>query len=196
MLTSLSPCDVPGYKRAHKPEPRRPADVDDWLRNKAPGTRMLLPSSGRQGFEPVRAPPALVGTVSREQMKAMLEHENKLRLSEEYQQALDQLGECEDAEVEALYLELQHKVARQAGLPASVGVKVLRSFQTLFPNDAELQSIPLYVKYNRSKQGSLREGDTVPATPLATLNGNVRLLGSHLSSLPNKPQVLVSGSGS
>lgn len=187
----------PGYQRAHKPEPRRVRQVDDWLRNKAPGTRMLLPSSGRQGFENVRAAPSLAGKVSREQMKAMLEHENALRLSEEYQEALDQLGECEDADVEALYLQLQQRVARQAGLPASIGVKALRSFQALFPDDAELQSIPLYVKYNRSKQGTLREGDPVPSTPLATLNGNVRLLNLHLtSSVPTKAHVLISGSGS
>jgi len=69
--------------------------------------------------------------------------------------------------------ELQQRVLRdEAGVPPArmaAALFALRGAAQLFPRDAELRRIPLYVRHNRAEQGALRAGDALPEVPLFPL---------------------------
>ena len=54
-----------------------------------------------------------------------------------------------------------------------------------------MKEIPLYVKYNRARDGNLKEGDIAPNVPTFTLDGKPRQL---LDGAEAKPVVIVGGS--
>ena len=94
----------------------------------------------------------------------MLRAEEAARRSEETQAAY---GEAERGGSDWLQVTeaLQRRLLREAGVAperAAAALFALRAAAQLFPCDAELRSIPLYVRNNRAAQGSLREGDAVP----------------------------------
>eukprot|EP00656_Telonema_subtile_P025792 TRINITY_DN2782_c0_g1_i1.p1 TRINITY_DN2782_c0_g1~~TRINITY_DN2782_c0_g1_i1.p1 ORF type:complete len:263 (-),score=51.65 TRINITY_DN2782_c0_g1_i1:712-1500(-) len=105
---------------------------------------MLMPASGRRGFElhtPSQPPPEWF---SRELLMSMLQLENQARLSTQVQDRMDQIGDDTSPSVDALYLELQLEAARSAGAPDhEMAVDLLRSAVSLFPDDHEIQSIPM-----------------------------------------------------
>lgn len=53
-------------------------------------------------------------------------------------------------------------------------VEILRSAQYLFPEIPEVSTTPLYVRYNRSRAGSLQPGDVIPAGIRLTSVSNKR----------------------
>jgi hypothetical protein len=65
---------------------------------------------------------------------------------------------------------LQRRVAAEFGLPEAVGLAALRGAEVLCahsPEDAaEVHEISLYRKFNRCRDGGLREGDPPPDAPL------------------------------
>lgn len=102
----------------------------------------------------------------------MLRAEEAARLSEATQAAY---AEAERGGSDWLHVTeaLQRRLLREeAGVPperTAAALFALRAAAQLFPRDAELRSIPLYVRHNRAAQGGLREGDAVPDVPLHTL---------------------------
>ncbi len=54
-------------------------------------------------------------------------------------------------------------------------VNELRRATLNFPDDAEIASIPLYVRNNRARRGTLRVGDKGPDVPLLTFEVNVEV---------------------
>lgn len=56
--------------------------------------------------------------------------------------------------------DIQRQVAREFGFEDEmVGVEVIRTAISTYPNDLELHNIPHYVRYNRARQGDLNVGN-------------------------------------
>jgi len=80
------------------------------------------------------------------------------------------IGDCEQS-LSAFTEELQIQVCREFGLDPNVGVELIRSAVSLFPDDVEIRSIPHYVRHNRCFEGTLRAGDQPPNCRVAQLDG-------------------------
>jgi hypothetical protein len=164
---------------------------------------MLLPSSGRLGFD-LLPPPPMAECPSKEQMKWMLQRENELRLSSEIQEKLEWAVEGISQEsVNAILEAVQKQVVSEAGYSQSEeqhGIQLLRSAQAIFPEDKEIHDIPMYVKYNRAAQGSVCVGDEIPSTQVASISGGRCLpfteMITHLAFPLSQPIVVFTGSGS
>jgi hypothetical protein len=96
-------------------------------------------------------------------IKEMLRRENELRLSE---QTLSRFK----VEGHEMYVpiteEIQRQVCREFGLSEEVGLTALRCADRLMPTSAdlaEIKEISFYRKYNRMRDGDVKEGDCVPS---------------------------------
>ena len=102
----------------------------------------------------------------------------------------------DDAQV---FRSIKERVIEEFGLPKEY-IDILYSAQSRFPGDPDVINSAGYLKYNRSKQGTLNEGDAVPMheMPLASLDGNVFTLAERLEDDPQgpaaRPVVIVAGS--
>jgi hypothetical protein len=101
---------------------------------------------------------------SPEVIKAILRRENDLRLSEE---TLANFSCCStpDGWLDVVD-KLQRRIASEFGLSEQVGLDAMRLADKLLPDDPEVTEISLYRKYNRCRDGDLREGDHAPDVPL------------------------------
>jgi hypothetical protein len=89
--------------------------------------------------------------------------------------------------------DIQRQVAREFGFEDEVvGVEVIRTAISTYPNDPEIRSIPHYVKYNRARQGDLKVGDITPDVPLHHMDGRPCRLSEMLSD--TLPTVVIGGS--
>lgn len=118
----------------------------------------------------------------------MLELENDLRLSEEWQNKYAVVRNSTVIDWMDLTIDLQRSVI-QRFLPDNMkhnenaiqfGLNVLRSVQTLFKDDEELMNIPLYIKYNRARRGILKKGDSYVDVPLIDFKSNQHITLSNL----------------
>lgn len=125
----------------------------------------------------------------------MLEEENRQRLSEPVQRLYAQ------AEESGTYDWMRVTEALQAALCKAFGYGIdsaeeletaLYELRTAAFRHPELASIPLYVRYNRARDGDLKEGDIIPHIPLLTLDGGPL----SLSQLEEKGRPLVLFAGS
>jgi len=108
----------------------------------------------------------------KESLIAMLTRERNIRLSSETQDEIDRIMSTRGVYGAAKLSEkIQIHVVQEFGFTGSKikdGLNFLRSAQSLYPNDPEISDIAYYIKYNRSYQGSLREGDDIPDIQLYT----------------------------
>jgi hypothetical protein len=96
--------------------------------------------------------------------------------------------------------KLQRSVLKAAGVSESrmtPALFVLRCAAQLFPDDAELRQISLYVRNNRARQGHLRPGDLPPDVALHPLAGGEGVASvSPIEICAGQPTLLVAGSWS
>jgi hypothetical protein len=97
----------------------------------------------------------------------MLKFEESLRLHPQIQAVYGSMGENE-AEMCRFTDALQAHVAQTFDFDAQVGIHLIRSASTLFPETAKLAH---YVRHNRCFEGSLKIGDEAPDVSLLTLSG-------------------------
>eukprot|EP01113_Clastostelium_recurvatum_P047706 TRINITY_DN8556_c0_g1_i2.p1 TRINITY_DN8556_c0_g1~~TRINITY_DN8556_c0_g1_i2.p1 ORF type:complete len:165 (-),score=36.38 TRINITY_DN8556_c0_g1_i2:609-1103(-) len=115
-------------------------------------------------------------------MRLMLVRENELRLSP----AIQARYEAAEREPELSWMniteDLQKQVLREFNVTKSAtrddggndeeeedvewGLYNLRGASFLYPDEPDFKTIPLYVKYNRCRQGDLHVGMRVPHIPL------------------------------
>jgi len=106
-----------------------------------------------------------------------------------------------------IFTRVQYGVLREFGFEEDQlddGLNYLRSAQSLYPNDDEIRNSAYYIKYNRSCQGDLKEGDIIPDVLLHTLQQTpIRLMEYYHSTcrcsvdiIPSlyRPLVVFSGS--
>ena len=93
-----------------------------------------------------------------------------------------------------IFHSIKERVIEEFGLPKEY-VDILYSAESRFPGDADVINSAGYLKYNRSKQGTINVGDVVPMheMPMASLDGTVATLAERLADDP-RPVVLVAGS--
>ena len=110
-------------------------------------------------------------------LKEALRAEEAARLSAEVQAEYgaveDDAAGADGSDWLAVTAALQERVLRAAGVPArpmEAALFALRGAAQLFPDDAELQRISLYVRHNRARHGTLQPGDTLPDVPLFALD--------------------------
>ena len=92
---------------------------------------------------------------------------------------------------------LQRRVLADAGVPErrmAAALFALRAASQLFPHDAELAAIPLYVRHNHATAGTLRSGDQLPELPLHTLQPTGATTSLRASCAGPLPTLLVAGS--
>jgi len=77
------------------------------------------------------------------------------------------IGE-DEKEMSRFTTALQSHVATEFNVDPVVGIELIRSASTLFPETAKLAH---YVRHNRCFQGDLRPGDEAPDVNLLTLTG-------------------------
>ena len=83
-----------------------------------------------------------------------------------------------------------------SALGADDAVQLIRCAQSLYPRCPEMQEIPHYVKFNRSGQGTVAEGDPVPvdAPLLLSLGCEPVALAAYRGGGGGRPLVIAAGS--
>ena len=85
--------------------------------------------------------------------------------------------------------EVQRQVCQEFGASAREMNKALRELRAAALRHPE---IALYVKYNRSREGTLKEGDACPHIVMHALDGEPQILAAN--SRPGRPLVVIAGS--
>eukprot|EP00456_Euglypha_rotunda_P031662 TRINITY_DN2461_c0_g1_i3.p1 TRINITY_DN2461_c0_g1~~TRINITY_DN2461_c0_g1_i3.p1 ORF type:complete len:444 (+),score=47.00 TRINITY_DN2461_c0_g1_i3:102-1433(+) len=169
-------------------------------RRRIPGALMLLPVSGRVGFQPMIVNPLIDKplyelwlklarqaklpeqdekdkfddeNVKRTFLMALVRREAELRLSEEAQHGMDKYHE-DGAKVFEVTEKMQLKALREFGFQGTenetMGLRLLRSASNLYPDEPQIKET-FYVKYNRAASGTLQVGDVCPDVPLFNAKG-------------------------
>jgi len=100
----------------------------------------------------------------------MLRREDEFRLAPKVQQAYRQIGDCEYT-LSQFTERIQYAVSREFQVDPQIGIELIRSAVSLFPDDEEIKSIPHYVRHNRCFEGHLKPGDTPPDCRVVALDG-------------------------
>jgi len=161
---------------------------------------MLFPSSGHTCFDLITLNKEKFRGVklpTKSLMIQMLQRECHLRLSHEYQFLFTFFTNDEERVTQIIDM-LQLQVVKEFGYN---DVDILRSAQTLFPGDKDIIDAAFYLKYNRCRQGAIKEGDMYDDVPLLRLNGSSTSLNSYFidtckreSLQHDSPFIVVAGS--
>lgn len=111
-------------------------------------------------------------------LAAMLRRENELRLHPQVQEVYGNIGDDEE-EMSRFTTALQAHVASEFNVDTIVGIELIRSASSLFPEAAKLAH---YVRHNRSFTGSLSVGDEAPDVSLSTLTGETTKLWKEIDA--------------
>jgi len=91
----------------------------------------------------------------------MVHREHELRLSSEWQKRFEAAERREDTDWLDCVEELQREICREMGVPEST-VHKLRCANQLFPEEALFRELPIYVRFNRARNGPLSPGLEAP----------------------------------
>lgn len=156
-----------------------------------PMMRMFQPENGRNGFDQLDVPAAIrTGAVPMPDpatLSAVIDRECQLRLDPGTLSAFKDPGIDDSRVIESVQLA--------AGAAFGLGPEVLdliRCAQVLAPACPAVRRAH-YVKFNRTTQGTLRQGDPVPAMGLVdACSGQAVPLASYMR--PGRPLVVAAGS--
>ena len=166
---------VPDWAQAFESEDRRRKKDDEDRRRRMLGmprfgslpsrnsgmARMLVAVNGRDLYRPLQPPTALLedGAVLPPAEMVI----NALRLEAELRKHPATLAKFTDPAVNpnAIIEQIQRGVGDRFELGQHAEA-IIRCAQTLYPGCNAMKEIPHYVRYNRSCDGLLNEGDTIP----------------------------------
>jgi hypothetical protein len=100
----------------------------------------------------------------------LLKREDELRLHPKVQKTYSLIGD-DETQLSEFTANLQMYACKEFGLDPKIGIELIRSAVSLFPQDEEIKNIPHYVRHNRCVEGNLRDGDMVPDCRVARLDG-------------------------
>lgn len=156
---------------------------------------MLVAVNGRQLYEPLAPPQHLLAPdaalPAQDTVAAALRREASLRKDPAT------LAKFMDSATDPI--ELIHSIQQRVGSEFELGPdasSIIRCARTLYPGCAEMSEIPHYVKYNRSCQGTVRQGDPVPSR-LALVPVDApgeRLPLAHFAAGAGRPLIVAAGS--
>lgn len=107
-------------------------------------------------------------------LRDLLRREDELRLSAGVQACFAQIGEAHELFNDYVTM-LQAHTCREFSVSPEVGVELIRSAVSLFPDDTELHQIPHYVRHNRCKRGHLNDGDPIADCKVLSQDGTQEL---------------------
>jgi len=148
--------------------------------------RMFHPTNGRFNFEPCTPSVPFNEMPDRETLVNILIRDNELRLSKDVQEQY-WISDYPSG----VTLAVQTKAVSEYGFSDPW---IIPSAISYFKDDAEIMNIPHYVKFNRSRQGNLNCGDSIPDIPLTNTHGCATSLRQQLEPFGASPVVLVAGS--
>lgn len=128
-----------------------------------------------------------------EVLKKLVLRENELRVSHEWQERFAAAERRADTDWLECVAELQLQVVREFGLQDDT-VNLLRRASQLYPSEPFFQEVPLYVRYNRARNGEMGEGEDVPDVEVLNLSGERMSLWELGGDA--EPLVLIGGSHS
>jgi len=145
-------------------------------------------------YAPTPATNGFVPFIPVDTLRKMLIRENELRLSQETQARYADAETRWDIDWMLVTEELQHQVVQEFGFQDRMDEALysLRCAHIIHPDQADFKTFPLYVKYNRAKDGTIVEGLPAPDTKAFTLDGKEVSLLDHQKD--GKALVLVGGS--
>jgi hypothetical protein len=148
--------------------------------------------SGKTGYEIIEQGPAFWVEFNKETLVLVLKKENELRLSDKYQEKYSKRDDLDW--LVAVTTELQREALRSVDEPldTEVGLEGLQTARGKWKDDPEVQSIPLYIRFDRSHNGELKQGDPIPNCTLHNLQDSKEM--SLFDFVHDKPLVLVAGS--
>jgi len=147
---------------------------------------MFHPSNGRDNFLPFAPSVPFEEMPDRETLVKILMRDNELRLSKEVQEEY-WISDYPSG----VTLAVQTQAVSEYGYS---NPWIIPSAISYFKDDVEIMGIPHYTKYNRSRQGKLNCGDTIPDIPLSTMQGCATSLRTLMEPHASAPVVLVAGS--
>ena len=161
---------------------------------------MLHSTSGKHGFSNHRLRNQFV--IEKEQMKRILEEEERLRFSPEYQQAVTEDDSLENIK-EQTY-RIQYQALKKGGVAENDlddALVVLHNARWDYRDDPEMNRITVYMREDVSKRGDLQDSQQIVDVPLVDLKGNKINLLELLHSKevfpdPKLPFVVLAGSAS
>ncbi|GAQ85120.1 hypothetical protein KFL_002200060 [Klebsormidium nitens] len=132
--------------------------------------------------------------IDKDTLKAMLRREHELRHSPATQKKYAEAEKMEVTDWMDVTIELQKQVVREFGLEGNMesALLQLRTAARTYPDDPDFRELPLYVKYQRSRAGHLKPGDSVPDIMLMKLDGALQRLKDLAAGA--RPLVLLAGS--
>lgn len=123
----------------------------------------------------------------------MLIRENELRLSPDTQKEYSDAELRNDISWMQVTERLQERVVKEFGISdIEHGLTNLRIAHVLYPDEPDFKEIPLYVKYNRCRQGDLICGQDIPKIGLKLLTGQLTQLSNFY--IQDRPLVIIAGS--
>jgi hypothetical protein len=129
--------------------------------------------------------------LSVQEVRALLEAENEMRCSAGIQAKYAEAEKSVETDWMQVTDVARRELLAQRGLPATeASVQMLQRAAQSFPE------IPLYVRHNRCRQGSLAVGGAVPNVPLVEVHAEGTQQQGLVEDLcrPGVPLVLVAGS--
>lgn len=130
-----------------------------------------------------------------EEFAALLRKEHALRISKETQQLYTEAERSFDTDWMEVTDGLQRQILREAGVSELQMETALSHFRAAPYHYPALKQIPIYRRYQRSRQGPLNEGDSIPAN-LNLVDLTNRQVDFTALASGSRPVVVLAGSWS
>lgn len=130
-----------------------------------------------------------VKETARKKIIEMLKHENKLRISDKYQEMYDNKQNDDDQEI--VEKTLQKQVLRDFEYNDDT-LEEYNSILSHYRDDEEVKNSVLYMKYNIVEDCPIKIGETVPDSKIIKLDGTPCQLYDFLQD--DRPTVILAGS--
>jgi len=134
--------------------------------------------------------------LNKEQIRSILvdvlRREEEMRLSPPCQKEFGQIGETHE-KFNIFTTRLQSQCSLEFHVDPTVGVELIRSAVSLFPDDEEIKSIPHYVRHNRCRAGHLKPGDPLAPANVSDMSGEQAMQLTDLIQM-DRPVVLLGAS--
>lgn len=139
--------------------------------------------------------PLKIKIPTKETLLKMLEEEEKIRLSKEYQDECTKVKDIPNGWLDVTS-QMQCNLVKKFGFDDEVSCDIacnrLRRAQYLYPDDDRFKTTSLYIRNNKARQGEYKVGDEVPDMVLHNLNNEEVKLSDIIDK--NKLNIIVSGS--
>lgn len=138
----------------------------------------------------------LVLSIPNEQLlELMVEEEEKIRTSEYYRNECTKVKDIPNGWLN-ITNDIQRKIVKKFGfvdnISCDIACNMLRRAHILFPNNDKFKKIPLQVRNNKSKNGNLSIGDSIPNIQLYNLDYSEIELYNLLDH--SRPTIIFAGS--